>query len=310
MTDHAPEATPDLLEVAMPGTMCVACGYPLDGLDVRGRCPECGEHVARSIHLVDLAYAPPADRDAVLSGLGGLRRAGWIALAGLAMVVAGFELRGTIAGPRLAMFATVFGTAVLLCALGYATRGVWVLTGPDLAGHERRSESLRRMLRYGSLAACVIALASISLFALAGVGVHIRPRMIARHGLIAWMVFAMLPVGVVAYLQLLADRVRAVGRGMLGGVVAACMLPLALTPAALTFGGDGVYRLLGVPAQVRLPRPAVFGIADSYGWPILLAAGIAAMLAGVACFARGLDRSMRDAAIRPTPGGPSADGPG
>ena len=64
--EDAPPATPTEVEPSQPITgpiegdwVCIACEYPLRGLDPKGKCPECGTPIARSLRDDRLAHASP-----------------------------------------------------------------------------------------------------------------------------------------------------------------------------------------------------------------------------------------------------------
>jgi hypothetical protein len=112
---------------ALPGydLPCVACGYDLRGLDVNGRCPECGVPIAETIGGQLLASADPLWVHRVSLGV----TAAYITtLAWLGLVGWGYLARP--GAPFDWIYHSLSGTAQILIH-GGDLLGVWLFTTPE-----------------------------------------------------------------------------------------------------------------------------------------------------------------------------------
>ncbi len=153
---------------------CARCGYNLRGLDPRGRCPECGTRVDRSVappllERVDPRWVRRTARGAVLVGVGlGVWVGAVCALAAGALGIAVLLWLGMLAAWRAPV-----GAMLVLGVAGFGAGTVLVLAGGLLASTGERTldgVSSVRLWRHGAHLALGAWGATIVLGGLALVG--------------------------------------------------------------------------------------------------------------------------------------------
>ncbi len=192
---------------------CFGCGYNLRGLNIEGKCPECGVAIEKSMQGFLLRFASAEYLSKIHSGVF-LILAGIIAqiLLGVTAAFVGiaFSAAGTggIGGMQILMnFIGLAITVVLI--LGY-----WRFTEPDpgFTGLEQ-PQSARQVARIAVIASAVVAALQfvLAFFLSAGpggagtaTGVGLVSLLVGLAGLVAWAVqfFA-----IMLYLRWLASRV-------------------------------------------------------------------------------------------------------
>ncbi|UYV12473.1 MAG: hypothetical protein NCW75_14385 [Phycisphaera sp.] len=288
-TSQGSQIDPDLLDKAPQGAMCLGCRYDISGMDIRAKCPECGDRIAPSVNFISIEHAPPSFLAAVDKGTRGLTKAGALALAGLALLSIGYTLISTTLAGRAPLFCTIFGSALLLIATGVAAQHMWALSSQRLPGEDARAKMLRTVIRIMACIAVATAAMSAIIFALVGTDQFTwSSRSPLDHIFILWLAFIFLPVYTVFYLQSLAQRSRTLSSRLLMGLAVGTMAPLVTLPATLSFSSDGVFRLFGLPATSQFPTPNLLPIDPPYGWPITMGLSIAVALFAIAYFRKGM----------------------
>ncbi|MFI4915477.1 MAG: hypothetical protein ACIAS6_03085 [Phycisphaerales bacterium JB060] len=287
MPDDAP-AEPELLDHAPPGAMCLGCRYDISGMDIRAKCPECGDRIAPSVNFISLEHSPPPFLAALDSATRGLNKASLIAVSGLALLCASYALSGKGLPPRAVFFGTIFGTALLLVSLGVAGVHQWALTAERRPGEEQKAKAFRTAIRVMLGIAAGTAVVSCVLFALSGAGRFPMTTNGMNFFLILWMSFVFVPAYTVFYLQLLAQRSRHLSPKVLMGLALVCMAPMITMPQILSFGSGGILKLFGVPYTSRLPATGLLPIDSAYVWPLSMAVSIVVALIAIAYFRKGL----------------------
>ncbi|HEX8521661.1 MAG TPA: hypothetical protein VF669_05340 [Tepidisphaeraceae bacterium] len=126
---------------------CRKCGYNLRGLDLRGRCPECGTPVGLAIHGQLLKYSDPA-------WVGTLARGVRLIIAGLALMVAAILVNMvlSIVVPPTQMLPMLLLPMGLVVMYLLSLIGSWLLTSPDPSGiGEDRYGRSRKIIRFSLL---------------------------------------------------------------------------------------------------------------------------------------------------------------
>lgn len=288
-TDDNRGADPELLDHAPPGAMCLGCRYDISGMDIRAKCPECGDRIAPSVNFISLEHARPEFLAAVDKGTRGLTKAGALALVGLALLSAGYTLNNTTSFGRAPLFCTIFGSAVLLIATGVAAQHMWALSSHRLPGEDAKAKTFRTAIRVMAGIAVATAAMSAIIFALVGTGqLAWTGRGPLDYFFMLWMAFIFLPAYTVFYLHLLAQRSRSLSPKWLMGLALGTMAPMITLPSTLSFGSEGVFKLFGLPATSQFPTPNLLPIDPTYVWPITMGLSIAIALFAIAYFRRGL----------------------
>lgn len=288
-TSQEPQADPDLLDTAPQGAMCLGCRYDISGMDIRAKCPECGDRIAPSVNFISIEHAPPTFLAAVDKGTRGLNKAGALALTGLVLLSAGYTLSNTTSFGRASLFCTIFGSALLLIATGVTTQHMWALSSQRLPGEDAKAKTFRTAIRVMAGIAVATAAMSAIIFALVGTGqLAWTGRGPIDHFFMLWMAFIFLPAYTVFYLQLLAQRSRSLNPKLLMGLALGTMAPMITLPATLSFGSDSVFKLFGLPATSQFPTASLFPIDPPYVWPITMGLSITITLFAIAYFRRGM----------------------
>ncbi len=156
---------------APEGTTCVACGYPLHGMTLDARCPECAAPVRDSLRGDLLAVASPEYVRLLARGLaliiaGSLVTFAWWIVTPLLFAIG---VDNGLLAPRAAL---VLAQSVDLLGALLLLIGWWVATTPDPAQRPdapeggRRDLAVRRTLRGVLVAIAVIsAVGFVGLFA-------------------------------------------------------------------------------------------------------------------------------------------------
>lgn len=124
---------------------CRKCGYNLRGLNVEGKCPECGTMVGLSVSGDLLRFSDPE----WVQGLGsGVRLILWGVVVMIVAMAAGVVL--TLMREKL------LGSLMTLGAQGLSLAGWWILTRPDPSGiGEDRYGKARQIIRIGLIGGMV-----------------------------------------------------------------------------------------------------------------------------------------------------------
>lgn len=301
-TSQGSQIDPDLLDTAPQGAMCLGCRYDISGMDIRAKCPECGDRIAPSVNFISIEHAPPSFLAAINKGTRGLTKAGALALTGLILLCAGYTLSSTPLAGRAPLFCTIFGSALLLIATGVAAQHQWLLSAHRLPGEDNKARTFRTAIRVMAGIAVATAALSAIIFALVGTGqLTWSGRGPLDHFFTLWMAFMFLPAYTVFYLQMLAQRSRSLNHKLLMGLAIGSMAPMITLPATLSFGSNGVFKLFGLPATSRFPTTSLLPIDPPYVWPITMGLGITVALAAIAYFRMGMDFDPTEADQPPEP---------
>lgn len=301
-TSQEPQADPDLLDTAPQGAMCLGCRYDISGMDIRAKCPECGDRIAPSVNFISIEHAPPTFLAAVDKGTRGLIKAGALALTGLALLSAGYTLSNTTSFGRAPLFCTIFGSALLLIATGVAAQRQWLLASLRIPGEDAKARTFRTAIRVAAGIAVATAVLSAIIFTLVGTG-HITwsGRGALNNFFVALLAFTFLPAYTAFYLQLLAQRSRTLNAKLLMGLAIGTMAPMITMPATLSFGSNGVFKLFGLPTTSQFPTANLFPIDPPYVWPITMGLSIAVALFAIAYFRKGMGFAPTEADQPPEP---------
>jgi hypothetical protein len=265
-----------LIEGELP---CAGCEYELHGLPRDGRCPECGEPVARALAGETLHHADPR-------WLGRLIVAGWLVLAGfLAVLVLDIGLvllLSSIAAPGGPAFWITMAVASAASALLTAAGPLVLLGRPE----PPRFDADRRLRRW----AIRLVLSTVGLSLLHNCGFVISNLLLFREGGlasdayiaitragIAVSVAATLTIAVAAGLTCLyASRIlRRLPRSRLPAWfrVPAILIPLGLSLNAVItarLGLTGDFQMMSRPVWMILS--GIVFLSATLGW--LLAIGL------------------------------------
>ncbi len=230
------------LRVSLP---CGTCGYDLRRAHMLGRCPECGQPVARSLMRDDPLVLPADQARLILSGLRRITRGAVlvILLPAVAGLNAAIEQLSTAAGGRFAV--PVPGTAWAM--LGVVALVGWIVS---VAGAARISAAAD--FRYRRWLRLLLVGSGLAALLLAGATFGGRVRALGPYPIVlAGFVAGMLPV--VAYLRELAVRLRRPSARSLAGLAT-----LALVACAAAWVLTGVQWLISPPYQAWRPglRPS------------------------------------------------------
>lgn len=134
---------------------CRKCGYNLRGMDVQGRCPECGAPVGLVVHGTLLKYSNP-------KWVWGLKRGVSLIIWGIIIMifamVAGFVLAATVSPQALVLMGVAW---VLLYAM--MLMGWWLLTEQDPSGlGEDDYDTSRKIIRITLVIGLVSTLLSLA----------------------------------------------------------------------------------------------------------------------------------------------------
>lgn len=288
MPDQPASPEPDLLEHAPAGAMCLGCRYDISGMDIRAKCPECGDRIAPSVNFLSLEHEKPEVLHALDAGTEQARRAGLVALTGLLVLCAGYTLGGKGFGGTPALFATLFGSAFLLASSLMAARACQTITRHRISGEEQKLRTLRGALSIVAVASVAIAFISATVLALIATGQIYPGRLGALSILfILWLAFHFVPIYLIFYFQMLADRSRTLSARTFLGLGIPGFAALVLMPTSLP-GGRGQFALFGIQAPSALPTPSFLPMDQAYIWPVALGLNITLALIAIAVFRKGM----------------------
>jgi serine/threonine protein kinase len=200
---HALPADEDAIELELP---CVDCGYLLKGLSARGRCPECGAPVARSLKGQLLTAASLSWLRRINKGLSQINAALLCALLG---AFAGLILGGVLVtllgdeGMSLVKRAVPYFQGLLGAAfIALAMMGILNVTAlePRLSLSEGTT-TLRRCARISGVVAVVLFLSDLILASVPWAWVTAATNVARGVALLAMMFFGLL------YLRHLVARI-------------------------------------------------------------------------------------------------------
>lgn len=216
---------------------CLRCGYELSGLDLSGRCPECGTPIARSLHGALLVYANPSYLRTLQIGAG-------VVFWGLLIAVI------DVFFPCLISMASGFGFVGLpakllgFIASGALIIGWWMLSTPDPAFRRKDPGGKARLvLRIAVCAGAFFWL--VELIALFSNTFLVSPTLATLHSVfsvlkgVAWLVTIFAGI---SYIILLARRARDPGLIRQARTVRTLAI-VTVTVIAVTFGAFVLYGL-------------------------------------------------------------------
>lgn len=125
------------MTLSPPDLSCRQCGYHLRGLDVRGRCPECGLAIEDSITVERMADAPRRWVGAQRAGI-------WILFASYAL--SALAILGEVFAPYVAFIPKPLFTTFRLIPLVLLAAAVWLLT---IQRDDRRAKKSSLLVRWG-----------------------------------------------------------------------------------------------------------------------------------------------------------------
>lgn len=132
---------------------CISCGYDLLGLDASGKCPECGDAIARSLGLVPLESIDTRTLRHMLLGI----RLIWVSIvAALPLLIVSGRALGAAALERSLLGALIFtGPSV-----GYGIGWTLLAAQRRLLGIHATGKRSRRLVRWLGIAIPVLLLAT------------------------------------------------------------------------------------------------------------------------------------------------------
>ena len=280
---------PEILENAPPGAMCLGCRYDISGMDIRAKCPECGDRIAPSVNNISLEHAGPDILRALEAGTRQAKQAGLIAILGLLLLCVAYTLGNRGVPTTIALFGTLLGAVLLLISTGLAILASRTVCKHRIAGEDGKLKTMRTVLPICAVAAAAIAGLSAIMFAL------VATRQILPHGrsflsyyFVLWMAFPFVPIYFTFYLQMLAQRSRALSARVLAALAGAGFLGLILMPTVVTSSSHALFALFGIHVPSRFPAVGILPGDPAYVWPTALAFNIGLALAAISYFRRGL----------------------
>ncbi|MFI4881061.1 MAG: hypothetical protein ACIAQU_00590 [Phycisphaerales bacterium JB064] len=274
---------PELLDTAPVGAMCLGCRYDISGMDIRAKCPECGDRIAPSVNFISLEHVHPSVLRGLEVGTRQARQAGLIALCGLLLLCAGYML-GTKGLPgNVTLFGTLVGSGLLLVASGLAFFACRSIARARISGEEQKLRTLRKALPICAMGAIAIAVLSAILFLLTAAGqIYPHRRNFFSYFFILWMVYPFVPIYLVFYLQMLADRSRVLRARVLLVLAIAGFFSMMLMPTALSSGHAELFGLFGIHVTNPYPTSSFLPFDPAYVWPVSLGTNIALALIAIA----------------------------
>jgi len=293
--DASPERPdPELVDHAPPGAMCLGCRYDLAGMDIRAKCPECGDRIASSVNNIALEHAPRAFVHGLDRATKAIAKAGVLALIGLALLCVGYGLRGSGMASQSRLFGTLFGSALLLVAIGASARQLWTLGAHRLVGEDHKARSFRTVLRVSAIIAVAAAATSAAVLVLIGTGrIPASQHRIVESFFVVWIAFLFVPLYVSFYLQTLAQRSRSLSPRLLMGLAMGGMLPMVFIPVTLASADESIFPLFGLPGAQPSSFPSRLPIDPPYAWPLSMAVCIVLTLTAITYFRRGMGFASR-----------------
>lgn len=170
-------------EIAPDGTIlvdkvCHKCSYNVRGLNVNGRCPECGTPVGISLYGGLLRYAEPEFVDKLRRGMN-------LTITGIVATIVGVVVSMVLSFAMGQEAAQVLATLLGFAAWVLIAVGAWYVTEPDPSGigeseYGTSRQLIRVMLAVGALSECINAVQLLApgsmhialrvIVALAGIG--------------------------------------------------------------------------------------------------------------------------------------------
>ena len=278
-----------MLDTAPSGAMCLGCRYDVSGMDIRTKCPECGDRVAPSVNNIALEHASATLLHTLDNSTKAIAKAGLLALVGLALLCFGYGLRGGGLGNQLPLFGTLFGGALLLVSTSTAARQMWSLGAQRIPGEDPKAKSFRSVLRAAAVVAVAFALVSAAVLILIGSGqISSSQHRSIGHMFTMWILFVFVPVYVCFYIQNLALRSRSLNPKLLMGLAVGGMVPMITLPATLAAADASIFLLFGIPGAQPSRFPPLLPIDPPYVWPLSMAWCITIMLVAIGYFRRGM----------------------
>ncbi|MGN6367257.1 MAG: hypothetical protein ACTHN5_03260 [Phycisphaerae bacterium] len=175
---------------------CRQCGYNLRGLEVIGKCPECGAAVENSIHGDLLQYSSGPWLEKVRLGF-------TLVLWGILVQVVGIVVAAAVfRGNSLLVQITAFAAGMVSLA------GMWLVTEPDPGeafGAVRKETKARRVVRMALVVSVVLAAMEIgSSPAVLGAWAFTVSQVLSMAGQVAGLVSELAQL---TYIARLAERV-------------------------------------------------------------------------------------------------------
>lgn len=241
--DHAPPPTVvdpncDATGEVISDIQCRHCGYALRGLNIDGRCPECGTSVGWSIRGNLLQYSDPVWVERLANGTI------WLIVSALAGIVCNPTSSGLSGHGSFG--AEIFGLIVEVAIVIIWIIGIWLVTAKEPGNVPATEESARSMTRFA--AGAMIATGFII-----GAAYFIEVEALSLIALIFYIVAAVvLLFSFGRYAQLIAARipnpslVRQTRNVVWGSAAAMGLLALAMVAGfAITFEAAMVFGCIG-----------------------------------------------------------------
>lgn len=293
---------PDLLDHAPPGAMCLGCRYDISGMDIRAKCPECGDRIAPSVNNICIEHAHPEFLHALDRGTQLARKAGLVALAGLALLCAGYTMATKGLAANASLLGTLTGSGLLFVSIGLAIPACWLLGHARMPGEEPRLKTLRRLIPISAITVAAVATASACLLILIAIGLVVPDRRsLFSRFIILWMVYPFVPIYIVMYLQMLAGRSRVLKPHALLALGIAGFFALMIMPVTLSASSSEMMALFGIRATNPYPFRIVAFVDPAYVWPVGLGINIILALVAIAYFRKGMGLTATSASPPPAP---------
>ncbi len=269
--------------------MCLGCRYDVSGMDIRAKCPECGDRVAPSVNNIALESADHKLLATLNGSTRAITKAGVLALIGLALLCLGYGFRGGGVGSQAPMFGTLFGSSTLLVTTFLAAQQMRVLGSHRIPGEDPKAKSFRAVLRGAAIFVVAYALLSAAVLVLLVSGrISLSQHRAIEYVFTMWILFLFVPIYVCFYLHSLAQRSRSLKPKLLMSLAIAGMFVMIPLPAATGPADESILLLLGLSGSQPSSFPRLLPINPPYVWPIAMAWCIIVMLVAIAYFRRGL----------------------
>lgn len=291
MAEH-PNGTsyePNLLDHAPPGAMCLGCRYDISGMDIRAKCPECGDRIAPLVNNICIERANPEFLRAIDEGTHRAWKAGLVALAGLALLCAGYTMSTKGLATNASLFGTLMGSSLLFVSIGLAIYACWHLGHARMPGEEPRIKTLRKAIPITAVIVAAVAVASACIMILIAMGL-VEPdrRSLLSRFFILWIVYPFVPIYIMIFLQMLAGRSRVLNSHILPALIVAGFFALMLMPVTLSSSNSELFALFGIRVANPYPFRIVASVDPAYVWPAGLGTNIILALVAIAYFRKGM----------------------